>query len=165
MKRILASLALLAAPLTASAGVGFTAHQEAKYSARGFYFSPMNLPTLDITNQGLVIQIHALDLIEALNYEQLDVGLNIYKTTKSGPVTGDWKGVLQPGGSLEFTSSPGFNFDPVNFALLGQARLGFQKAEDFGFGLYVVPGVGLGYVADEFEMMVSGGIQLAAWMK
>lgn len=163
MKRILATLALLAAPLTASAGVGFTAHQEAKYSARGFYFSPMNLPTLDITNDGLVIQINALDLLEGLNSEQVHLGGAVYKTVKAGAVTGDWKGVLQPGGNLDLVTN--FDFDPLNIALTGQARMGIQKAEDFGFGVYVVPGVGFGYVADEIEMMVSGGIQVAAWMK
>lgn len=165
MKRILASLALLAAPMTASAGVGFTAHQEATLSGRGFYGVFGDLPSLDITNDGLVIQLHALDLLYSLNTEQLNLGVGVYKTVKSGPVTGDWKGVLQPGGTFEFYGQPGFSFDPINLGLIGQARMGFQKAEDFGFGLYVVPGVGVGYVADEFEMMFSGGIQLAAWMK
>lgn len=166
MKRTLAAIALLAAPLTASAGVGFTAHQEVKASGRGFYGLGGDLPTLDITNEGLVIQLHALDLLYALNREYLDLGVGVYKTAKAGPVTGDWKGVLQPGGTLElYGSPPDFGFDPINIALIGQARMGFQKAEDFGFGLYVVPGLGVGYVADEFEMMVSGGIQVAAWMK
>lgn len=165
MKRTLATLALLAAPMTASAGVGFTAHLESEYSTRGFYFSPMNLPTLDIVNEGLVIQLNALDLVEALTYEQLDLGVNVYKTVKAGPVNDDWKGVLQAGGSLDFVGNPDFSFDPLNLALLGQARMGFQKAQDFGFGVYVVPGLGFGYVADEVELMVSGGVQLSAWMK
>lgn len=165
MKRTLASLALLAAPMTASAGIGFTAHVESEYSTRGFYFSPMNLPTLDITNDGLVIQLNALDLVEALTYEQVDLGVNVYKTVKAGPVNDNWKGVMQAGGSLDFVGSPGFSFDPMNLALLGQARMGIQKADAFGFGVYVVPGLGAGYVADEVELMVSGGIQVAAWMK
>lgn len=163
MKRLLATLALMALPMTASAGVGFTAHQESKYSARGFYFSPMNLPTLDITNEGLVIQINALDLLEALNSEQVHLGGAVYKTVKSGAITDSWKGVLQPGGNLDIVTN--FDFDPINLALTGQARMGIQKADAFGFGVYVVPGVGVGYVADELEMMVSGGIQVAAWMK
>jgi len=165
MKRTLTALALLATPLTASAGVGFTAHQEARYSGRSLYYSAMNLPTLDIVNDGLVVQLNVLDLLEALNYEELDLGVSVYKTTAHGPVNGDWKGVLQPGASLEFTGGPSFSFDPVNLAVIGQARLGFQKAQDFGFGIYVVPGLGVGYVASELEMMVSGGIQISAWMK
>ncbi|MCB9777107.1 MAG: hypothetical protein H6742_00920 [Alphaproteobacteria bacterium] len=163
MKRTLAALALLAAPMTASAGVGFTAHVENNYSTRGYYYSAMNLPSLDITNQGLVIQLYALDLIEGLTFEQVHLGGAVYKTVKSGEITGDWKGVLQPGGKLDFVTN--FDFDPINIGLTGQARMGMQKAGDFGFGVYVVPGLGFGYVADEPELMVSGGVQLAAWMK
>lgn len=168
MKRFLAALSLLALPMTASAGVGFTAHQTMTYSSRGFYYSPFNLPSLDITNQGLVIQIHALDLIEALTYENLDVGVALYKTTNNGAVNDNWKGVFQPGGTLEVSTD--FNFDAPNAALLFEPRLGFQKADAFGFGLYIVPGIGAGLASDpltgdsEFELMVSGGVQLAGWM-
>jgi len=163
MKRTLTALALLAAPMTASAGVGFTAHQEAKYTARGFYVSPMNLPSLDITNEGLVVQIYALDLLEALNYENIDLSVGLYKTVKSGKVTDNWKGVLQPGGTLDVSTN--FDFDPLYLALTGQARMGIQKADDFGFGVYVVPGIGVADAAGEIEMAVSGGIQISAWMK
>ena len=162
MKRTLFSLALLALPMTASAGVGFTAHQTATYSSRGYYFSPMNLPSIDIINDGLVIQLQALDLVEGLTYENIELGASVYKTAKAGPVTGDWKGVMQPGGTLEFQTN--FDFDPINIAVLFEPRMGFQKAEDFGFGLYVVPGIGAAYAAEEVELMVSGGIQVTAWM-
>lgn len=163
MKRTLAALTLLAAPMTASAGIGFTAHQEAVYSARGFYVSPLNLPSLDITNDGLVIQLYALDLLEALNYENLHLGGAVYKTVKAGKVNDNWKGVMQPGGNLNLVTN--FDFDPLNIALTGQVRMGIQKADEFGFGVYVVPGLGGAYAADEVELMVSGGIQVAAWMK
>ncbi len=168
MKRTLVSLSLLALPMTASAGVGFTAHQSWTYSSRNYWGSPINLPSLDITNNGLVIQIHALDLIEALTYEDLDLGVAVYKTTKAGPVNDDWKGVFQPGGRLELDTN--FNFDPLTVGALFEPRLGFQKADKFGFGLYVVPGIGAGVTPDPatgdtaFELLVSGGIQVAAWM-
>ena len=167
MKRTLTALALLAAPMTASAGVGFTAHLNQTYTTRGYYYSAMNLPTVDITNQGLVIQIHALDLIEGLTYENLDLGVNVYKTFNNGPVNDNWKGVFQPGGSLDVSTN--FDFDPLSMALLFEPRLGFQKAQDFGFGLYVVPGLGFGMGPDGsgdtgIELAVSGGLQVAAWM-
>ncbi|MCK6506429.1 hypothetical protein L6R53_24155 [Myxococcota bacterium] len=171
MKRILASLALLAAPMTASAGVGFTAHQTWDHATRTHagtgsgWGTRLDLPTLDIVNEGLVIQLGALDLVEALTYETVDLNVSVFKTVKSGPVNGDWKGVLQPGGTLEFNSSGGFNFDPMWIAAIGKARMGFQKAEDFGFGLYVVPGLGIAYGADEIDLAVSGGLQVSAWMK
>lgn len=172
-KRLLPALALAAFPLSAEAAWGFTAHQGWEYSTRGYYISPFEgLPTLDIRNKGQVIQLDVLELVSGISTEQLHLGVNYYRNLDNGPVTedGSWKGAWQLGGSLDIDSAPDFDFEFLNMQALLQGRMGMQSHNDYGFGVYVVPGIGVAKTYDfagddAFELAVGGQLQISAWVK
>ncbi len=172
IKRLIPALALLAFPMSAEAAWGFTAHQGGSYTTRGYYMQPSaNLPTLDLRMSGQVIQFDVLELISGITTDQLHLGVNYYKTLDNGDLSeGGWKGVWQLGGALDIDSAPDYSFDPLNLQLLAQARMGMQAHDKFGFGIYIVPGVGFAktydFVGDDaFELAVGGEVQLSAWIK
>ncbi len=172
LKRLVPALALLALPMTAEAGWGFTAHQGVEYGTRGYYVSPFeHLPTIDYRSDGLIVQMDALELLAGISREELHLGVNIYKTMDAGKIQGDaWKGNYSVGASVDIDGAPGYEFDPLYAQVLGQARLGMQSQNQYGFGVFVVPGVGFSKAYDmagddAFELAVGGQLQISAWMK
>lgn len=169
----LPALALAVLPSKAEAAWGFTAHQGVEYSTRGYYVSPHEwLPTIDIRTQGQVIQIDALELLSGITTDRLHLGVNYYRNLKNGPVTddGSWKGAWQLGGSLDVDSGADYAFDALNLMLMAQGRMGMQAHKDFGFGIYVVPGIGIAkgfdFAGDDaFDLAVGGQVQISTWIK
>ena len=153
---------LAALPAAAHAGIGTTYSLGSEYSTRGLYFSPMWLPTLDIVNEGMVIQLHALDLLSGLTNEAVVLGGNIHFTTLRKNINESIGGVVQPGGSLDIVTD--FDFDPLYLSALGLVRMGAQSQKGMGFGIYVVPGAGIVLADGDLELGVSGTLQVSAWM-
>ena len=162
MKRFLIAGALAVLPATASAGVGVTWSAGSEYGAKGYYTSAFNLPTIDYHQDKFVIQVHALDLVEGLVTDNLQFGLNGYMTTRRAKVNEDVGGVIQPGLSLDIYA-PGFDFSNGLIGFQAQVRMGAQTQKGTGFGIYVVPGLGVGMAGGEADVMVSGMLQVSAW--
>jgi hypothetical protein len=158
-------LALTAASSTAHAAVGFTAHQTWDYGTHGFYASPFVLPTLDYASDGLILQAHVLELLAGASNSTLDLGVNLYKTVSKKKVTDDINGVLQAGAKLNVASGADFDVANGSLGLILSARLGAQASKGIGFGMYVVPDLGVAKTGDEIELVVGGGLQVSAWMK
>jgi hypothetical protein len=161
----LAAATLLFSGADAQAAVGFTAHQTWDYGTHGFFSSPFTKPTLDYMSEGLVVQGDVLELLSGASNSTLNLGVNIYKTVQKKKVTEDINGVLQPGAKINIVSGPDFDVGGGSLALIGSARLGAQAAKGVGFGMYVVPDIGVAKTGDEIELVVGGGVQVSAWLK
>ena len=166
MMRFLMTLALAAVPMIAQAGVGSTYGFGGNTSGVG-----PGLPSLDFNNQGLVVQIHALDLIYhgangsgSGDKGDLLLSANVFKTVQKGKVNEDIGGVVQAGGGLAI-SMPEFDSDFVAWDVQLKARLGAQTQKGAGFGIYVVPGLGAtNGVTGDPSIAASGMVQFSAWM-
>lgn len=162
MKRYLLAAALAVLPSVAQAGMGFTWYTGVNGSgAKGFFASPTVLPTLDIHNEKWTYQLHALDLVRGLVAEQLYLAGDVFMTTRRMKVNEDIGGVIQPGGSLDIATN--FDFEPVNLGLQGKVRMGAQTQKGMGFGVYVVPGVGVGMASQEIDFLFSGTLEVSVW--
>lgn len=179
MKRFLiAALATFCIPMTAQAGFGVTHYSSIEItnganSAGVPYFSPAHtFPSLDYKSGPLVVQVDALEMLESLGQEdQLRLGVNVYQTSIKKKVTENFGGVVQFGGSLDFDQQS----DDLTFInVLGSMRMGAQASKGMGFGIYVVPEVGLslanGDAADAvrpdgtMELEVGGQLQISTWL-
>ncbi len=183
----LAALSLLSVDANA-AGIGFTHQQGMQYETRGWqnYSGLHQLPTLDIRTDGVVIQIDALETIAAITNKETDangdeknsvhLGVGVYATVAKKPVKGDKDGgdivgVMQPGGQLTIDTNTGF--DPSHFALLGGLRMGAQASKGMGFGMYVIPQLGVASAPDlkddpsknTIGLAVGGQFQVSVWIK
>lgn len=162
MKRFLIAAVLAAVPATASAGVGLTWSAYTLENAKGYYSSPFALPTVDYRQDKFVLQIKAVDLVQGVVAGNLELGLAGFMTTRHAKVNEDIGGVIQPGLSLE-VYAPDFDFDYKQIGFQGHVRMGAQTQKGAGFGIYVVPGFGVGLVGDEMDIIASGQLQVAAW--
>jgi hypothetical protein len=198
--RFLAPAAALATVALASpaahAGWGFTHQSTTQYETRGFdsaidsgFASVHGLPTFDIKTDGWTLQFDALETIASLTRKEftndgdeamgLHFGAGVYKTTVKKDVKGDKdggniQGVIQPGGQLTLDTNSGFSH--LNGAVLAGVRIGAQAAKGMGFGMYVVPQLGLASVRDltpdstdptnsTIGLAVGGQLQVSVWMK
>ncbi|MEQ1571191.1 MAG: hypothetical protein ABMA64_36520 [Myxococcota bacterium] len=118
---------------------------------------PAFVPTVDLVFDPVIVQIHALDTLDAAFDEQLYLGANLYVEVVSQPIGGKWEGVVQPGGGLDLFG------DPTTVVIDGQVRLGAQAAEQAGVGLYVVPALGLVASDGDSSLFASGALQLSVW--
>ena len=59
--------------------------------------------------------------------------------------------------------APDFNFDYKQIGFQAHVRMGAQTQKGAGFGIYVVPGFGVGLVGDETDFIASGQLQVSAW--
>lgn len=161
MKRLLIAALAAFVPAVANAGVGLTWFTGSEFGAKSYYASPMGLPTIDIHNKEFVVQLHALDLVHGIVNEQLYLGANGYMTTRRMKVNEDIGGVIAPGASLDIVTN--FDFDPLNLAAQGLVRMGAQTQKGMGFGIYVVPGLGIAMAGGEFDVVMSGQLQISTW--
>lgn len=161
MMRTLLAAALAVLPSVAQAGVGVTWFTGFDGGAKGYFASGSALPTVDYHTEGMVIQVHALDLVRGVIGEQVYLGGDFYMTTRRLKVNEDIGGVIQPGGSLDIATN--FDFDPLNLGVMGKVRLGAQTQKGMGFGIYVVPGIGFGLAGEETDVLFSGQLQISTW--
>lgn len=175
MKRLLAVALLAATPLTASAGFGTTATLGSIENSIGDsdtgiqYFSPQHrYPTLDYKAGEFLLQIAALDLINSIGFDDnVLFGVNAYYQIQKGQVSEDVMGVVQIGGSLDYDQAG----EDINFTtLLLSGRMGAQSVKKMGFGIYVVPEIGVSLASEDarpdggMELAVGGQVQISTWI-
>jgi hypothetical protein len=157
VKALVASLALLATAAPAWAGVGTSAYMSAS-SDTTFW-----LPSLDVRNGGLLVQIHALDLVGGLPSKVINTGVDVTTVVVKRKIATDVEGVVMPGGGARLLTDTGFN--NVGFNLVGQARIGAEVKQGMGFGVYVVPHIGITNIATgDIGLAYGGGLQVSAWL-
>ena len=157
-----AALLLLSAPAhavgigsTAGIGTGGLFSGATFFDFRGSSFAP----TLDIHANPVLVQIHVLEFTEALvDEEELYLGANVLFAAHEGALTGPWLGVVEPGFGVDLWAT-----DPMWIGLTGQCRLGAQVQEAAGFGVYVVPELGLGISDGDVDWVAGGTLQVSAW--
>jgi hypothetical protein len=116
------------------------------------------VPTLDLHPSPVHIQIHVMELVsDLIDNEEIFLGANVYFDAVAQPLTGSWLGVVQPGFGIDIYG------DPLTIAITGECRLGPQVEEGAGFGVYVVPAVGIALDDGDAEWIAGGAIQLSAW--
>ena len=176
MKRILAIGLLAATPLTAEAAWGFTSHMGIEHTPDGLHYSRAHqLPSFDIKNKQMNFQIDLLETIESLMQDDMmHLGVNFNYTTIKGQLndTTNWQGIVAPGVSFDYSQ---YGEDLSYIDLIANIRMGAQtSAKDFGFGVYVVPGLGLSAATgdgaefmheDETQLAVGGALQVSIWKK
>lgn len=162
MKRFLVAAVLALLPAAAHAGVGVTWFTGAEGGAKSLIVDQSLLPTVDFHVQNYVIQVHALDLVRCGVGQALCLGGDFFATTRKLKVNDDIGGVIQPGGSLDIYS-PTFDFDFVSLDAIAKVRMGAQTQKGMGFGIYVVPGLGIGMAGGEFDIAYSGQLQISTW--
>jgi len=165
MKRFLAALALAVVPSIAQAGVGLTWYTGPSGGTKAVYGDPMYLPTIDIHSQKLLIQLHALDLVAYLPAKYIALGGDVFVTTRHLKVNEDIGGVIATGGSLDLFTDTGF--DAFDVGAQFKVRMGAQTQKGMGFGIYVVPGLGVGAVSSggnsSMDILASGQLQVSVW--
>jgi hypothetical protein len=153
---------LLSLPGSAMAvGIGTTYGYGHEGGTFGYYTSPFLLyPSLDLVLPDLVLQLHPFALLAGITHDDLWIGADAYFAGWSWGA-GALDGVVVPGASLDLT--PDADFDHFNFAAMGQGRVGLEGGDAFRFGVYVVPGLGLGLEHGDFELALGGRVELALW--
>jgi hypothetical protein len=115
-------------------------------------------PTLDLHPDPVHVQIHVLELVSALIDDgDVFIGANVYFDAVAKPVSGNWTGVVQPGFGVDLYG------DPVTIAVTGECRLGPQVVDAAGFGIYVVPAIGIAIDDGDAFWLAGGSLQLSAW--
>lgn len=132
----------------------------------GFGFDPFDFdgvvrfgfaPTLDIRADPVIGQIHALELVDAAVDGEVYLGGNLYFEMHRAEVGGPWSGVVQPGLSLDLCC------DPIALAFGPEVRLGIEAASAAGFGVYVVPAIGVATGGDAADLYTGGTLQVSTW--
>lgn len=114
-------------------------------------------PSLDFHFDPIVLQIHVLNTLAAALDERVYIGGNLYVQVAQQPVTTSWNAVVQPGASLDLAGNP------VTLGLAFETRLGIQAEQQAGFGIYLVPAVGIVTGGGQAEAYVGGGLQMSVW--
>lgn len=172
MKRFLIAALATVIPLSAQAGFGVTHYSSIETTKTPGISSMHELPSIDYKSGPLVVQVDALELIQSLGQEdQLRLGVNLYQTTIKKKVTEEFGGVVQFGGSLDFDQQ---SQDLKYINVMGAMRMGAQASKGMGFGIYVVPQIGLsmanGDAADvvrpdsTMELELGGQLQISTWL-
>lgn len=159
MKKLLATAALaalsfLVAP-KAEAGVGMTAN------LGGWTDGTYWLPSIDYRAKGLLVQVHALDLINGIKGGgfALNTGADVTYVVVKKQIAPEIEGVLMPGAGIRVVDQGdiGFNF-------MAQARMGMEMKKGMGFGVYVVPGLGISNIGTgDIGVATGGGVQISSW--
>lgn len=161
MKKLLFStLTLLAlAPGAAFAGVGTTAYAGGYVDGTGW------LPSLDVRQSGVLVQIHLLDQLipfTAGGDFQFDTGVDVTYGVVKKKIAGDVEGVIMPGGGLALRGPT----DSLGWNLMAEARMGMEMKQGAGFGVYVVPALGVtNMVQGKVGLNVGGTTQIEFWLK
>ncbi|MEL6345010.1 MAG: hypothetical protein AAFV53_17965 [Myxococcota bacterium] len=184
MKRLLPvalGALLFALPQTAEAGFGLTAQiasvENATASSGTIYTNRQHrYPTLDYKSGRFLLQVAALDLINSIGFEDnLLFGVNGFYQMRKAPMSETVTGVTQLGATFDYDQiGEDTNFTTIQFA----GRMGAQVNKKMGFGIYIVPQIGVTLASDEFfisgpsddstsnlSLAVGGQVQVSVWMK
>lgn len=187
MKKLLVVLLAFAAPATAFAGVGATAHLATVNDGTAW------APSLDFRYSGFLVQLDVLNLIgglpapdkdaataswlQDLPHDQLNFGLAGSYVVLKKKCMPDIEGVFMPG--LEFRyfgyiGDTGKQYSDAKLtgggvhALL-EGRFGMEMKQGAGFGVYVVPQLGIssipaiGLKDSKIALVYGGGVEVSAW--
>jgi hypothetical protein len=155
MKKLLA-LALLVAPGSAFAGFGSTAHLTANSDGTAW------VPSLDWRAKGLLVQVHLLDTLASTAAGgdfAINVGADITYAAVKKKIAEETEGVIMPGGAIRIADQ-----GDIGFNVMAEARMGAEMKKGFGFGIYVVPQLGVSTIPGEFRIAYGGGVQISAWL-
>ncbi len=171
MKRFLIAALATFIPLSAQAGFGVTHYNS--YESTKSYISPSHdLPSIDYKSGPLVVQVDVLELLQSMGIEdQLRFGVNVYQTTIKKKVTEEFGGVVQFGGSLDYDQ---FSQDLKYINIMAAMRMGAQASKGMGFGIYVVPEIGVSMANGDgadvvrpdstMELELGGQLQISTWL-
>jgi hypothetical protein len=160
-KLLLSALVLAAlAPAPAFAGIGTTAYMG------GYTDGTTWIPSLDIRNSGVLVQIHLLD--QLIPFTQggggfvFNTGVDVTTIALKKKVAPDVEGVIMPGGGIRLAGPT----DGLAWNVMAEARMGMEMKQGAGFGVYVVPALGVtNGVTGDVGLNVGGTMQVEFWLK
>lgn len=167
-KTLIVALASLATASPAFAGFGSTASVPLGGSGASMSFGGVAVsvptgtagaPTLDYRAKGWVVQAPVLDILGSAldDADGTDLGLAVSYGVHKKKIAEETEGVLMPG--AHFTHTAGGNAFGVH------ARLGGEMKKGAGFGLYVVPklGVFMPEGGGDTAFTTGGTLEFSAW--
>lgn len=176
MKNILRVAAVLAGLVAvipqAHAGWGATAFLTSESDlGANVIGAPAWAPTVDYRRNGLLFQIPALNLIGGMASKNLDLGLGFSGTMLKGAMSGTTDGVLALGVNGRYFTPTGGAKDSSGISLILKARMGAEVKKGMGFGIYVVPQLGISNFADgkpataarDIGLGWGGGLEISTW--
>lgn len=163
MKSLFARLVLLfacglaaLAPRAAHAGVGFSAGGYAYTDGTSF------APSIDYRAKGILVQVHLLDLLAgpaAGGSFGLNTGADVTYAAISRKCAPEVEGVFMPGIGVHVADHGG-----IGFNAMAKARFGAEMKKGVGFGMYVVPAIGISTLATgSVAPSYGGGVEVSAW--
>lgn len=152
----LVTLGLALAPTPAHAGVGFSAGGYAYSDGTNF------APSLDYRVSGVLVQLHLLDLLAgpaAGGGFALNSGADISYSVLHKKVAPEVEGVFMPGVGFRVADQGG-----IGFNAMAKARFGAEMKKGIGFGMYVVPAVGItNLTTGDITANYGGGVEVSVW--
>lgn len=175
-KHVLGATALLAAslPSAAFAGIGATA------SLGGLTDGTAWAPSLDWREKGIHVSLQAFDTIGGLTEDRLNLGLGAAFVAVKRQIAPEVEGTFSPGARvryLQYMGDTGEALDKAKlqssgFNVTGEFRMGMEMKKGMGFGVYVVPQLGVSNLftiattpADDAEIGLTygGGVEVSVW--
>ena len=175
-KKITGLLAFAAtlAPGMAHAGFGATA------SLGGLTDGTSWAPSLDWRAKGYAFNLQLVDTIGGVTSDQLNLGAGFSGIAGKRKIGDNIEGVIMPGGRVRYMQYIGDTGDALSkskvqasgFNVDAEFRMGMEMKEKMGFGVYVVPQLGVSNLwglglspEDDSEMRLTygGGVEVSAW--
>lgn len=159
MKKLVGLVALLVAVYTPSAHAGFGVTA----GTGGYVDGTAWVPSLDWRANGILVQAHLLDQLAPLAtggkfYANLGADITVVSVKKK--IAPEIEGVIMPGGGFRVSGS-----DPLGWNVMGEARFGMEMKQGMGFGVYVVPALGITNMAKgDIGLNYGGAVQISVWM-
>ncbi len=152
---LLASAALALAPSPAQAGVGFSAGGFAYTDGTSF------APSIDYRAKGLLVQVHLLDLLSGPAVGggfALNTGADVTYVVIKKKCAPEVEGVFMPGIGFRVA-----DLGDIGFNAMAKARFGAEMKKGIGFGMYVVPALGVSNFYGKITPNYGGGVEVSAW--
>ncbi len=159
MKKLLLLALGLVAAAPAYAGVGATAYVGGTNDGAAM---GLLAPSLDYRGGGILAQVHLLDLIGELPNERLELGVGVSGVVVKRKVGQDVEGVIMPGGHVNFGVPT--TFKNPSWQILAETRFGAEMKQGMGFGVYVVPQIGVSNFTGNVGLSYGGTLQVSAWL-
>lgn len=159
MKKLIGLVILIAASYSpaAHAGFGVTA------GTGGYADGTSWVPSLDWRANGILVQMHLLDQLAPLAtggdfYPNIGADVTVVAVKKK--IAAEIEGVVMPGGGIRVTGGGSLGWN-----VMGEARFGMEMKQGMGFGVYVVPALGVTNLASgDVGVNYGGAVQISVWM-
>jgi hypothetical protein len=163
------------APAPALAGFGATAQ------LAGLSDGTVWAPSLDWRASGITFNLQAIDTIGDLGSDRLNLGAGITFVTVKRHIAPEVEGTMAPGARLRYFGYMGDLGEALEkaymqssgFNAVAQLRTGMEMKKGMGFGVYVVPMLGVTNLptlasvkAEDAEITLAwgGGVEISAWL-